>query len=151
MTTSNGDERPRSQPGRVVVHGDGTASCRVRIPLGHPASRFYEPDGTPFEVEHEREFVAGPGVTTLRAVDPASGAESAVGANLLPTDEGNALIHVGAANLASFLRRAARRFDAEAGARPRGCEDQAAAPSRETLAAAEDVERSKPPKARGIA
>ena len=88
--------------------------CRLHIPLGTRPATFFERDGTRFEVEHEREFVAGPGVTTPRAIDPITGEETIVGANLLPVRDGNPLIHVGTSNLGSFLRQAAKRFDVEA-------------------------------------
>ena len=104
----------RSRPSRATLRADGTAVCRLRIPLGHPASKCFEPDGTAFEIEHEREFVAGPGITAPRAIDPASGEEAVIGANLLPVGENNPAIHVGASNLGSFVRQAAKRFDAEA-------------------------------------
>ena len=104
----------RSRPSRATLRADGTAVCRLRIPLGHPASKCFEPDGTAFEIEHEREFVAGPGITAPRAIDPASGEEAVIGANLLPVGENNPAIHVGASNLGSFMRQAAKRFDAEA-------------------------------------
>ena len=116
-----------SRPGRAQSRSDGTAVCRLEIPLGHPAARFFEPDGTPFEVEHEREFVAGPGITAPRAIDPASGDETIVGANLLPVGEENPPVHVGPSNLASFLRRAAKRFDAETAAVPRGTKSESGA------------------------
>ena len=109
-----------SRASRATLRDDGTVVCRLHIPLGHPAATFFERDGTPFEVEHEREFVAGPGTTTPRAIDPITEEETIVGANLLPVGDGNPLIHVGTSNLGSFLRRAARRFDVEAGARPDG-------------------------------
>ena len=115
------------RPGRAKSRSDGTAVCRLEIPLGHPAATFFEPDGTPFEIEHEREFVAGPGITAPRAIDPASGDETIVGANLLPVGEDNPPVHVGASNLASFLRRAAKRFDAETAAVPRGTKSECGA------------------------
>ena len=114
MATNASNERPRSRVGRAVRHPDGTTSCRLRIPLGHPAATFIDENGTRLEVEHEREFAAGPGVTGLRAIDPITHETALVGGNLLPVSGSNPLIHVGASNLASFLRRAARRFDAEA-------------------------------------
>ncbi len=116
-----------SRPGRAKSRSDGTAVCRLEIPLGHAAATFFEPDGTPFEIEHEREFVAGPGITAPRAIDPASGDETIVGANLLPVGEDNPPVHVGASNLASFLRRAAKRFDAETAAVPRGTKSECGA------------------------
>ena len=88
--------------------------CRLRIPLGHPASKCFEADGSAFEIEHEREFVAGPGITAPRAIDPSNGEETIIGANLLPVGENNPPVHVGASNLGSFMRRAAKRFDTEA-------------------------------------
>ena len=117
----------RSRAGRAKSRSDGTAVCRLKIPLGHPAATFFEPDGTPFEVEHEREFIAGPGVTAPREMDPASGDETIVGANLLPVGEDNPPVHVGASNLASFLRRAAKRFDAETAAVRTGTVSQSGA------------------------
>ena len=113
MHTNTGTA-PRWRAGRATLRDDGTAVCRRRIPLGHPAATFFERDGTPFEIEHDREFVAGPGVTTPRAIDPTTGEETIVGANLLPVGDGNPLIHVGTSNLESFLRQAAKRFDVEA-------------------------------------
>ena len=68
-------------------------------------------------MEQEREFVAGPGVTNLRAIDPATREEIVVGANLLEVSDTNPQIHVGTANLPSFRRQAAKRFDGEAIAR----------------------------------
>ena len=63
---------------RAVAH-DGTATCRIHVPVGHPAAKFHELDGTAFEMEHELEFIAGPGITNLRAVDPMTKEEKAVG------------------------------------------------------------------------
>ena len=69
-------------------------------------------------MEREIEFVAGPGVTALRTTDPVSQKTVIVGGNLLEVSATNPLIHVGSMNLTSFLRQAARRFDAEARAAP---------------------------------
>ena len=66
----NTSDTPRSRASGGVLRDDGTAVCRLHIPLGHPAATFFEHDGTRFEVEHEREFVTRPGVTTPRANSP---------------------------------------------------------------------------------
>ena len=49
MRKGHGDGTTKSRVTATVAHEDGTASCRIRIPLGHPASTFHEEDGTPFE------------------------------------------------------------------------------------------------------
>ena len=116
---SGGEQRhARSRLGRAVQQADGTAKCRLQIPLGHPAATWYEADGTAFEMEREIEFIAGPGVTSLRTIDPRTQRPIIVGANLLEVSETNPLIHVGSMNLSSTLRQAARRFDAEVKAVP---------------------------------
>ena len=120
MSTRKGRETARSRAGRAIEHEDGTASCRLRIPIEHPAATFHEPDGTAFRMEHELEFIAGPGITNLRAVDPVTGQETKVGGNLLEVSATNPEVHVGTSNLASVMRRAAERFDAEVRAQRRG-------------------------------
>ena len=130
MNGGQSRERSKSRVGRAIEHEDGTASCRLQIPIGHPAATFHEPDGTPVEMEHELEFIAGPGITNLRVVDPVTRQETKVGGNLLEVSATNPEVHVGTSNLASVMRRAAKRFDAEVHAGRR----EAAGPTKETTA-----------------
>ena len=100
----------RSRVTRQEELPDRRTTCRLQIPLGHPAARRADQDGEEFEVEYHVTYVAGPGSQELRWLNPETGEEQGVGEDLLPA-EGDDVVRIGASNLAAYLRRAARVFD----------------------------------------
>ena len=92
------------------MHDDGTARCRLEIPLGHPAAKRRDNNGHVFEVEHAIEYAAGPGIQALRWINPTTRPEEPVGEDVLPTTEDDA-VRISASNLAAYLRKGARLFD----------------------------------------
>lgn len=111
------EHEPRSRIGQQVIHADGRRTCRLKVPLGHAASQMTDQDGVVFEVENEREYEAGPGMTTLKWVDPATGQRHPAGRDLLPANEDSAA-RIAANILSAYLRKAARVFDKEVRAVP---------------------------------
>lgn len=105
MEHEHKSEAVRCRVMRAVAHEDGTATCRIHVPVGHPAATFHEADGTAFEMDHELGFIAGQGITNLRAVDPVTREETAVGGNLLEVSATNPEMHVGTWATAERWRR----------------------------------------------
>ena len=105
MRKGHGDGTTKSRVTATVAHEDGTASCRIHVPVGHPAETFHEADGTALEMDHELEFIVGLGITNLRAVDPVTREETAVGGNLLEVSATNPEVHVGTWATAERWRR----------------------------------------------
>lgn len=105
MRKGHGDGTTKSRVTATVAHEDGTASCRIHVPVGHPTETFHEADGTALEMDHELEFIVGLGITNLRAVDPVTREETAVGGNLLDVSATNPEVHVGTWATAERWRR----------------------------------------------
>ena len=108
--TAAGKKAP-SLVGDVELQPDGSARCALHIPLGHPASRMLTINENVIEVENARIYVAGPGRTTVRAIDPQTKHTQPVGIDLLPTGRERAALTTTPEHLQNTLRRWAPVFD----------------------------------------
>ena len=100
-----------SRVGDVDRQPDGSARCALHIPLGHPASRMLTINENVIEVENARTYVAGPGRTPVRAIDPQTRRAEPVAIDLLPAGLGRAALTTTPEHLQSTLRRWAPVFD----------------------------------------
>ena len=108
--TAAGKKAP-SLVGDVDHRPDGSARCALHIPLGHPASRMLTINENVIEVENARIYVAGPGRTTVRAIDPQTKRAEPVAIDLLPAGRGRAALTTTPEHLQSTLHRWAPVFD----------------------------------------
>ena len=87
MTISN-DAGGRARVETLPRPQRGTTRCQLTIPLGHPLCRLLEIErGTVFEVEQRRTYEAGPGLTKVCLIEPATGARRAADQNLQAVDD----------------------------------------------------------------
>ena len=78
----------------------------------HPLCRLIEIErGTVFEVEQRRTYEAGPGLTKVCLIEPATGARRAVDQNLQPVDDHQPALMCDGLYLAGVLRQHVRRAE----------------------------------------
>ncbi len=93
---------------------DDRTETELEVPLGHHGSVMEDDESQQaFEVERMLTFTAGPGLTAVYELDPVTREKQAVDGTLrkLPPGEQPNYV-ISAEHLPSWLRRAARRYDA---------------------------------------
>ena len=103
--------READRIGEVEHRPDGSAHCRLLVPLGHPASRMITVNGNVVEVENARRYSTGPGRTAVTLIDPHTGRGTPVAWDLLPAGPGQSPLRATPEQLADALRRGIRAFD----------------------------------------